>query len=158
MAEVNLSQAELIQLRRIADSDQEEALLLEFAHRIVKPLLLQIRALMNENPEAAKQGVQIALVAKTADLPDDIFMTTAEVGELFRVSQQQVRRWCEEGRVSAERTPGGSWRIPRSQFDGVGFLNRTKQAGKAGIREVAGGWNGRKELMDALRFGREDED
>lgn len=27
-----------------------------------------------------------------------------------------VRKWCESGRVSALKTPGGAWRIPKSQF------------------------------------------
>lgn len=39
-----------------------------------------------------------------------------EVAQAFQVSERMVRKWCESGRVVALKTPGGSWRIPSSQF------------------------------------------
>jgi len=44
------------------------------------------------------------------------FLTTREVAEMFDVSSRMVRRWCEDQRVRASRTPGGHWRIPAEQF------------------------------------------
>ena len=43
--------------------------------------------------------------------------TVAEVAAHFGVTPQAVYKWCEAGKVSFERTPGGSYRIPVEQFD-----------------------------------------
>lgn len=49
------------------------------------------------------------LVSKT-------YYKTGEIAEAFQVSDRMVRKWCEQGKVAALRTPGGAWRIPVSQF------------------------------------------
>lgn len=84
------------------------------------------------------------------------FLGTTEAAERLRVSQQQIRRWCEEGRIRAERTPGGTWRIPAEQFEGVGMLRLYAAGKRADIRGVAGAWKDHPELVQALRE-REDE-
>lgn len=43
-------------------------------------------------------------------------LTTAQVAEMFAVTDRAVRAWCEAGRIAAHRTPGGEWRIPADQF------------------------------------------
>lgn len=44
-------------------------------------------------------------------------MTTAEVAEGLRVDPKTVGRWCQTGRIKRVKTPGGHWRIPRSEFE-----------------------------------------
>lgn len=43
-------------------------------------------------------------------------LTTAQVAEMYAVSDRTVRSWCDSGRIIAHRTPGGEWRIPADQF------------------------------------------
>jgi excisionase family DNA binding protein len=43
------------------------------------------------------------------------YLTTKEVAEQLRVSQKTVERWIHKGLVSAIKTPGGRWRIPRDE-------------------------------------------
>lgn len=33
------------------------------------------------------------------------------VAQLYAVTANTVRGWCRDGRVIAERTPGGEWRV-----------------------------------------------
>jgi excisionase family DNA binding protein len=44
------------------------------------------------------------------------YYTTGEIAKVFEVSDRMVRKWCEQGRISALRTPGGVWRIYAAQF------------------------------------------
>ena len=45
------------------------------------------------------------------------FLTTAQVAEMFQVSDRVVRKWCETGRLKATRIGDrGEWHIHRSQF------------------------------------------
>ena len=44
------------------------------------------------------------------------YYKTAEVAAAFQVSDRMVRRWCEQGKIEATQTPGGTWRIPAAQF------------------------------------------
>ncbi len=41
----------------------------------------------------------------------------AQVAARYGVTPQAVYKWIESGRVSAERTPGGSWRLAADQFE-----------------------------------------
>lgn len=50
--------------------------------------------------------------ARTA--PD--WLTAAQVAARYGVTPQAVYKWIATGRVSAEQTPGGSWRLPAAQF------------------------------------------
>jgi excisionase family DNA binding protein len=34
-----------------------------------------------------------------------------EVAQRLRVSTNTVRRWCRDGWIKAEQTPGGEWRV-----------------------------------------------
>ncbi len=44
------------------------------------------------------------------------WLTAAQVAARYSVTPQAVYKWIAAGRVSAEQTPGGSWRLPAEQF------------------------------------------
>lgn len=44
-------------------------------------------------------------------------LAVADVASHFEVTPQAVYKWCETGKITFERTPGGSYRIPTAQFD-----------------------------------------
>ncbi len=44
------------------------------------------------------------------------WLTAAQVAAHYGVTPQAVYKWIAAGRVSAEQTPGGSWRLPAEQF------------------------------------------
>ncbi|WP_185934426.1 MerR family transcriptional regulator [Actinobaculum suis] len=46
-------------------------------------------------------------------------MTTAEVAKLLQVSRSTVLNWCRNGSLPAIRTPGGQFRIPKSEVDRI---------------------------------------
>jgi excisionase family DNA binding protein len=45
------------------------------------------------------------------------WLTAAQVAARYGVTPQAVYKWIRSGRVQAEQTPGGSWRLPSSQFE-----------------------------------------
>jgi excisionase family DNA binding protein len=45
------------------------------------------------------------------------WLSVAQVAAHYGVTPQAVYKWIDAGRVSAERTPGGSWRLAAGQFD-----------------------------------------
>lgn len=45
------------------------------------------------------------------------YYTPAEVGRGVGVSRQTVVGWIRSGRLKADRTPGGHWRIPAELVD-----------------------------------------
>lgn len=47
------------------------------------------------------------------------WLTPADVGRLLGASPDSVRRWCEQGRLPGQRTPGGHWRIARRDLEQV---------------------------------------
>lgn len=49
--------------------------------------------------------------------PDEAWMSAAQVATRYGVTPQAVYKWIKAGRVQAEQTPGGSWRLPADQFD-----------------------------------------
>ncbi len=75
-------------------------------------------------PETA--GLVVAIVQGIGEAGGEIllrptaegrFLTTAEVAQMYRVTDRVVRKWCEAGHLQAERVgPRGEWRILRSQF------------------------------------------
>ena len=44
------------------------------------------------------------------------WLTAAQVAARYGVTPQAVYKWIAAGRVRAEQTPGGSWRLPADQF------------------------------------------
>lgn len=55
-------------------------------------------------------------------------LTTGEVAKLLGMSRETVRLWCKTGKLKAIRTPGGQYRIPRSE------LEKMVEAGRGGSR------------------------
>ncbi len=45
------------------------------------------------------------------------WLSAAQVAARYGVTPQAVYKWIDAGRVSAERTPGGSWRLAADQFE-----------------------------------------
>ncbi|VDG75767.1 DNA binding domain, excisionase family [Actinobaculum suis] len=46
-------------------------------------------------------------------------LTSGQVAELLAVSRGTVVNWCRTGKVSAVRTPGGQYRIAKSEVDRI---------------------------------------
>lgn len=58
----------------------------------------------------------------------DEFLSVADVAAEFSVTPQAVYKWIREKKVEAEKTPGGSYRLPASQFTRRGRLDRSRLA------------------------------
>jgi excisionase family DNA binding protein len=48
---------------------------------------------------------------------DAAWLTAPQVAVRYGVTPQAVYKWIRAGRVQAEQTPGGSWRLPADQFE-----------------------------------------
>jgi excisionase family DNA binding protein len=48
-------------------------------------------------------------------IEEDLLLTPAEVGALFRVDPKTVTRWAKAGRLASIRTPGGHFRFRESE-------------------------------------------
>lgn len=46
-----------------------------------------------------------------------VYLTTSEAAKLKGVSSQTIRNLCEAGKIEAERTSGGHWRIPITSME-----------------------------------------
>lgn len=45
------------------------------------------------------------------------YISVGDVAARYGVTTQAVYKWLKDGRIDATRGPGGSWRIPRAQFE-----------------------------------------
>lgn len=67
------------------------------------------------------------------------WLTAPQVAARYGVTPQAVYKWIRAGRVHAEQTPGGSWRLPADQFDRPGRSDPQRMAElKARLVEQAG--------------------
>jgi excisionase family DNA binding protein len=57
-------------------------------------------------------------------ITDDSLLTSHEVGDLLQVNPSSVKKWVNEGRIAAFRTPGGHRRIRAADL--VAFLDLHK--------------------------------
>ena len=48
---------------------------------------------------------------------DSKIISTEEAARLLGVSQQSVRKWCQSGKIRAKTTPGGFYKIERSELE-----------------------------------------
>jgi excisionase family DNA binding protein len=48
---------------------------------------------------------------------DGRIISTEEAARLLGVSQQSVRKWCQSGKIRARTTPGGFYKIERSELE-----------------------------------------
>ncbi len=69
---------------------------------------------------------------------DPGWLTPSQVAARYGVTPQAVYKWIRAGRVRAEQTPGGSWRLPAEQFDHGRTDPRRLAALKAKLLERAG--------------------
>ena len=51
------------------------------------------------------------------NLLHDDYLTVREVADIFRITQRTIYSWIRNGALNAVQL-GGSWRIPKSQFEG----------------------------------------
>ena len=138
-------------IQDLPDREMDEELVNEVARQMVQT----IRQLASENPAEVENGIRVVLNWNTWPKAGD-YVGTAYIAERFGMSQQQVRRWCEEGRIIAEQTPGGTWRIPASQFKGLGAIASKEKRKRKSIQSVAGAWKGHDELREEMLSGREE--
>jgi excisionase family DNA binding protein len=66
------------------------------------------------------------------------WLTAAQVAANYGVTPQAVYKWISAGRVKAEQTPGGSWRLPAEQFKLGMFKPDASAQLKAELLERAG--------------------
>jgi excisionase family DNA binding protein len=45
------------------------------------------------------------------------YVTAGALARALNVARRSVERWCKSGKIQANRTPGGHWRIPREEID-----------------------------------------
>jgi len=56
---------------------------------------------------------------------EEKMITTTEVAEMFGVSGQTVRRWINDGKLDAIKTPGGKLRVKASSAEKLLNLSQT---------------------------------
>ena len=61
------------------------------------------------------EGWQSHLLDRPQAHPESL--TAPQVAARYGVTPQAVYKWIRAGRVRAEQTPGGSWRLPADQFE-----------------------------------------
>ena len=61
-------------------------------------------------------------VTKTAPAAQKVILTTREVAELLRVTQQTIKNYIYSGRLKSHKTPGGRHRIYKSDLIKSGYL------------------------------------
>ena len=45
------------------------------------------------------------------------YLTTGRVGQILEVSPAAIKKWIQQGKLAAFRTPGGHFRIPAEEFE-----------------------------------------
>ena len=66
-------------------------------------------------------------------------LTTMEVAELLRVSEQTVRRWCADGTLPALKL-GRRWRVSRGRLDELIQTQIQGRMEQGGAAESQSGW------------------
>lgn len=61
---------------------------------------------------------------KTVKIASDTLLTSSEVGQLLQVNPSSVKKWVDDGQITAFRTPGGHRRI--RALDLLEFLKRLR--------------------------------
>ncbi len=145
--QLTLDERQVSEIRRLAREEQSDAVRAH-VRQLLEPMIESLLRLVSQNPGAAAEGLSVEVELKAIPAGDKSWYTTAEMAEHFRVSQQQVRRWCEQGKLDAERTPGGTWRIlpPRTLRPLQLPAHRRKS-----VRAVAGKWRERPDAVGRLR-------
>lgn len=150
------------ELKLIAESDQRTAQVDEVFMQVARQLVAKVaRRVLDEvrvDPSVLNENRSYSLIVTFDQTDNGEWLSTTEVAEMFRVSQQQVRRWCESGKVRNVRTPGGTYRIFK------GDVLRGLQSGTEPVAEkpdpsvYVGGWAGNKALVEEIRQANEGRD
>jgi len=53
---------------------------------------------------------------RVLSVADEPYLSVAQVAARYGVTPQAVYKWIQKGRIRAEETPGGSYRLPTGQF------------------------------------------
>ncbi|HVC88802.1 MAG TPA: helix-turn-helix domain-containing protein [Gaiellaceae bacterium] len=85
-------------------------------------------------------------------------LTVAQVAARYRVTPQAVYKWIHAGKVDAEETPGGSYRIAASQFRTKRELQERRRELRRRLAQRTGadGDLSDEELVAAIRESRRD--
>jgi excisionase family DNA binding protein len=89
--------------------------------RLLSLVVSRLRALAEADSLDADARVRAAKLAETwrervMSVEDDTYLTVAQVAARYAVTPQAVYKWIQKGRIEAEETPGGSYRIRSSHF------------------------------------------
>ncbi len=82
---------------------------------------------------------------------DKALFTTFEAAHLCHANVTSIKNWIERGELSAFRTPGGHWRIPRATMSD--FLSRHGMANPLLRRPRVLLWSTSPELVSGLSEG-----
>lgn len=130
--------------------DPGQELTTELLSRVVRPMLEMLRQMARENAGDPEKSLKVTIELKSQSSSGE-YLSTNDVASKLRMSQQQVRRYCEEGKIKAEKTLGGTWRILASQFEGVAYLTPKIKHKRRDISSVAGAWEGREDIWHELQ-------
>jgi len=51
-------------------------------------------------------------------LSEATYLTSQEIADELRISDDSVNRWCRQGKFPGAVKAGKAWRIPRGDFEG----------------------------------------
>ena len=153
------------ELKTVAESDQRAARAAQVNDQIAKvtvelvaKVIQRVLAEAHTNPNVLKESQSYSLVVGFTETKKEEWMTTSAVAEMFQVSQQQVRRWCESGKFRSVRTPGGTYRISRIDVLNNLQFGREPISGQPNLTEFVGAWSQNKALLAEIRESSEDRD
>jgi excisionase family DNA binding protein len=63
---------------------------------------------------------------KSVSTDQKALLTTREVGELLKVTQQTIKNYIYAGKLKSTKTPGGRHRIYRSDLIKAGYLKQQR--------------------------------
>ena len=85
------------------------------------------------------------------------YLTVAQLAAQHGVTPQAVYKWIHTGKIEAEETPGGSYRIPTDQFRFSSEKSAHRAATRRKLRELQHGRSmSDNEIVAALRSSRRD--
>jgi excisionase family DNA binding protein len=69
-------------------------------------------------PETRTRAAALAEIwrERVQSAEDEAYLTVAQVAARYAVTPQAVYKWIQKGKIEAEETPGGSYRVPAAQF------------------------------------------
>jgi excisionase family DNA binding protein len=89
---------------------------------------------------------------------DGEYLTVAQVAARYGVTPQAVYKWIHSGKIEAEERPGGSYRVPASQFRSSTSLLEKRVETRRKLRDLQRGRPlSDQEIVAALRESRRDD-